>query len=48
MNEEYRAVLFEVIVSSGIDPRSVSVNADRKDFVSEHRLMSVVDDKVEA
>jgi hypothetical protein len=29
MNEEYRAVLFEVIVSSGIDPRSVSVVNDK-------------------
>lgn len=47
MNEEYAAVLFEVMVSSGKDPRSVSVNADREDFVSERRLMSGVDDKVE-
>jgi len=29
MNEEYAAVLFEVMVSSGIDPRSVSVVDDR-------------------
>jgi hypothetical protein len=27
MNEEYAAVLFEVMVSSGIDPRTVSANA---------------------
>jgi hypothetical protein len=25
MNEEYAAVLFEVMVSNGLDPRSVSV-----------------------
>ena len=29
MNEEYAAVLFEVAVSSGIDPRSVSVVDDK-------------------
>jgi hypothetical protein len=29
MNEEYAAVLFEVMVSSGSDPRSVSVVDDR-------------------
>lgn len=29
MNEEYAAVLFEVMVSSGIDPRSVSVVDDK-------------------
>jgi hypothetical protein len=28
MNEEYAAVLFEVMVSSGKDPRSVSVVDD--------------------
>ncbi len=29
MDEEYAAVLFEVMVSSGIDPRSVSVVGDK-------------------
>ncbi len=29
MNEEYAAVLFEVMVSSGLDPRSVSVVDDK-------------------
>jgi hypothetical protein len=29
MNEEYAAVLFEVMVSSGLDPRSVSVVNDK-------------------
>lgn len=29
MNEEYAAVLFEVMVSSGSDPRSVSVVDDK-------------------
>ena len=29
MNEEYAAVLFEVMVSSGFDPRSVSVVDDK-------------------
>jgi hypothetical protein len=29
MNEEYAAVLFEVIVSSGMDPRSMSVVDDK-------------------
>jgi hypothetical protein len=29
MNEEYAAVLFEVMVSSGIDPRSMSVVDDK-------------------
>jgi len=29
MNEEYAAVLFEVMVSSGIDPRTMSVVDDR-------------------
>jgi hypothetical protein len=29
MDEEYAAVLFEVIVSSGSDPRSMSVVGDR-------------------
>jgi hypothetical protein len=29
MNEEYAAVLFEVMVSSGLGPRSVSVVDDK-------------------
>jgi hypothetical protein len=29
MDEEYAAVLFEVMVSSGLDPRSVSVVNDK-------------------
>lgn len=29
MNEEYAAVLFEVMVSTGSDPRSVSVVSDK-------------------
>jgi hypothetical protein len=29
MNEEYAAVLFEVMVSSGIDPRTMSVVCDK-------------------
>jgi len=29
MNEEYAAVLFEVIVSSGMDPRTMSVVDDK-------------------
>jgi hypothetical protein len=29
MNEEYEAVLFEVLVSSGIDPKTMSVVDDR-------------------
>ena len=29
MNEEYAAVLFEVMVSSGIDPRTMSVVNDK-------------------
>jgi hypothetical protein len=29
MDEEYAAVLFEVMVSSGIDPLSVSVVSDK-------------------
>jgi hypothetical protein len=29
VNEEYEAVLFEVMMSSGIDPRSVSVVNDK-------------------
>jgi hypothetical protein len=29
MNEEYAAVLFEVMVSSGKDPQSVSVVGDK-------------------
>jgi len=29
MNDEYAAVLFEVIVSSGMDPRTMSVVDDK-------------------
>jgi len=29
MDEEYAAVLFEVMVSSGVEPRSVSVVSDK-------------------
>ena len=47
MNEEYAAVMFEVMVSSGIDRQPMSVNADTKENVSVRRLMSVVTDKVE-
>lgn len=43
VNDEYAAVLFEVMVSSGLDPRLVLSD----EFVA-LRAVSVVDDKVEA
>lgn len=37
MNEEYAAVMFEVMVSSGIDRQPMSANADKHQRVGERR-----------